>query len=439
MMQSWFAEAKLGIFIHWGIYSVKGVAESWSFYHYDSVHASGGDASDVLTYDEYMKQCSGFTASRYDPDHWAELFSDAGAKYAVLTAKHHDGVALWDTQLSDLNVVKKTPAGRDLIGPFCDSLRRLGLKVGLYFSHLDWSHPDYPVILPKTFAVGADVRSNRFSYPQGQEDPAAWERFLMFHRGQLRELSQAYKPDLFWFDGDWERDSDQWRMKELRDFLHGFKQDVILNSRMKGYGDYETPEQAMPIVAPEGVWEFCMTMNDSWGYKPGDKNFKTLRQIVKTFCECIGMGGNLLLDVGPKEDGSIPREAEMRLRALGAWIRRHAEAIYPTEKGLPWGHFYGPSMLSKSKETLYLFVFDPPKDSISLKGVRNRIRNIAVLGKQKKLKFRVVGGAPWMNIPGVLWIDVPSSVCDPVVTVLKVELDGPVSLYRGSGGAIEMN
>ena len=262
MLQPWFQEAKLGIFIHWGIYAVKGISESWSFFR------------GQISYEDYMAQCAGFTAERYDPAHWADLFRRAGARYAVLTTKHHDGVALWDTQLSDLSVVKKTPAGRDLIGPFCRALRDAGLKTGLYFSHLDWSHPDYPSVFTaghRAASPEAQKALNRYAYPlPGQEDPARWERFLQFHHGQLKELCTQYHPDLLWFDGDWERDDDQWRMKELRDLLHQWAPGVILNSRMRGHGDYQTPEQGLPIHAPQGPWEFCMTINNSWGYQGKD-------------------------------------------------------------------------------------------------------------------------------------------------------------------------
>ena len=160
----WFEDAKLGIFIHWGIYAVKGVSESWSFYN------------GRLSYDEYMEQLAGFTADKYDPELWAELIRESGARYAVLTSKHHDGVALWDTKYSDLNVVKKTPAGRDLIAPFVKALRKNGLKVGLYFSHLDWSHSDYPHFTRKEKRYDPD------------KDEQRWQRFLKFQRGQIKEI-----------------------------------------------------------------------------------------------------------------------------------------------------------------------------------------------------------------------------------------------------------
>ena len=315
----WFVDGKLGIFIHWGLYAVNGIAESWSFFN------------GQISYDDYMKQKPGFTAERYDPKEWAALFKEAGARYAVLTSKHHDGFALWPTELSDLDVMA-TPAGRDLLQPYADALRAEGLKVGFYFSHLDWSHPDYPTVRPKGLAPGE--RGNVFAYPAaGEEDPAAWERFLVFHRGQIKEISDRYRPDLFWFDGDWERDEEQWDMAGLRKDLLSWQPDTILNGRMKEYGDYDTPEQGLPIIPPAGPWEFCMTINDSWGYQVQDHNHKPTRQIIRTFAEIVGGGGNLLLDVGPYADGSLQPEQVERLEGLGRWTRKHEEAIYGTRTG----------------------------------------------------------------------------------------------------------
>src|SRR5271170_5138853 len=254
MASDWFLDAKLGIFIHWGIYSVGDTSESWAFFNGE------------ISHEDYMAQARTFTASHYDPDAWAELFAATGAKYAVLTTKHHDGFALWDTKASKINAKDGSPAGRDLIGPYCEALRKHGLKVGLYYSHLDWSHPDYATIRPTIPQEGQNYK-NSFAYPQETEDPAAWERFLKFHRAQLKELCTRYSPDLLWFDGDWERDPDQWRFKELAEQLRAWSPGVILNSRMGGYGDYATPEQAMPISKPQSAWEFCVTINDSWGYQ----------------------------------------------------------------------------------------------------------------------------------------------------------------------------
>src|SRR5258707_4502047 len=429
MMQSWFPDAKLGIFIHWGIYAVEGTAESWAIFNNE------------VPYDAYMNQRHGFTAANYDPNAWAELFQRVGARYAVLTTKHHDGMALWDTQASDLNVIKQTPAGRDLITPYVQALRDHNLKVGLYFSHLDWSHPNYALIPP------AERDAEHFRGTREPNDPAAyrrlwgeqganspgWQRFLAFREAQLRELCTSYgQIDLLWFDGDWTPDDDNyWNMPALREQLHAWQPNVILNSRMRGCGDYKTPEQGIPIARPEGAWEFCVTLNDSWGYRPSDRNYKSVPQLVRMLAECIGMGGNMLLDVGPMADGTIPPEQVTRLEGLGDWISRHAEAVYDTQAGLPAGHHYGASTLSKDRQTLYLICFDRPREQIAVKGIRNAIKVISVHGNQ--LTFQQLGGASWARVPGVLWIDVPESVLDPIATVIKVELEGPLDLYTGAG------
>ena len=255
----WFRNAKLGIFIHFGIYAVDGVRESWSFYR------------GTVTKEDYYAQRKRFTASNYNPTAWAELFKEAGARYAVLTAKHHDGVALYDSKYSQLDVVDTTPAERDLVGPYTQALRKEGLKVGLYFSHLDWGHPDYASVYnhEKPDSLRHED-TNRYAYPQDEvEQPKQWEQFLTFHRQQIKEIITRYDPDLLWFDGDWERSKEQWRMKELRQQIMDWSDGpIILNSRMKGYGDYATPEQYIPLHQKKEPWELCLTLNESWGYQP---------------------------------------------------------------------------------------------------------------------------------------------------------------------------
>ncbi|MEZ4990748.1 MAG: alpha-L-fucosidase [Saprospiraceae bacterium] len=411
---AWFKDAKLGIFIHWGIYAVDGIDESWSFYN------------GYLSYEDYMKQLNGFTAEHYDPEAWAGLVRESGAKYTVLTTKHHDGVALWDTGLSDLNVVDKTPAGRDLVGPFVSAAREQDLKVGLYFSLLDWSDPNYP-----------NFTRTKKRYEQ---DAEKWDRFVHFNFGQLRELSTRYRPDLYWFDGDWEQSAEKWKAKALRDSLLHWNPKVIINSRLQGYGDYATPEQGVPVVRPkEDYWELCMTMNDSWGYQHNDHAYKSLNEIIRIFVECISMGGNLLLDIGPKADGTIPEEQQAILKGLGRWTKKHQDAIYGTRSGMPLGHYYGPSTLSKDKTILYLFVPHRPNGPLVIKGLKNKVNRIWVVGNGTKLQHRIVGKPYWSSVPGLCYIDVPEDVLDPEVTVLAVLLDGPMELYREDGQVIESN
>lgn len=412
----WFQDAKLGVFIHWGIYAVRGIPESWSFYN------------GYLSYDEYMSQLNGFTAKNYDPVAWAKLIKESGAQYTVITSKHHDGVALWDTQASDLSLVKKSPAARDLLTPFTKAVRNEGMKLGIYYSLLDWSCKDYP----------HETRTS-MRY-QVKDDPARWERFLEFDKKQLTELNKQYKPDLYWFDGDWDFNSATWKAKDMASMLRSYNPNVILNSRIQGYGDYETPEQGVPIRRPASPWwELCMTMNDSWGYAPTDTNYKSANMLLRTFVDCLSNGGNLLLDIGPKEDGTIPQEQIDILKEFGRWTKKHADAIYGTRAGIPEGHVMGYTALNKNQDILYIYLPYKPIGPISVKGLKNKVNRAWIVGNGALLETKVVGKAYWSSVPGILYFDVPEQVQDPQITVVALLLDGKIDLYREAGQVITSN
>ncbi|HSG68348.1 MAG TPA: alpha-L-fucosidase [Bacteroidales bacterium] len=395
----WFADAKLGIFIHWGIYAVNGIDESWSFFN------------GYIPYDEYMKQRDGFTAKKYDPGYWASLIRESGAKYAVLTSKHHDGVALWPSKCGDLHMKK------DYISPFMKALRDEGLKAGLYYSLLDWSHPDYP---------NFTAEEKRY-----EDDPGRWERFVKFNFCQLDEIISRFNPDLYWFDGDWEQSAEQWHAPEIRENILKANPSAIINSRLQGYGDYATPEQGLPVHKPEGqYWELCMTMNDSWGFQHNDKNYKSPNQIIRIFVDCISMGGNLLLDMGPKADGTIAEEQVTILKELGRWTSKHGEAIYGTKAGIPHEYFYGPTALSADRRTLYLYLDGKPNGPVMIKGLKNKVNRIWVVGNGTKLSYDIKMKQYWSAIPGILYIDVPEEVLDPQVTIIAVLLDGEIDLHK---------
>ena len=406
----WFTEAKLGIFIHWGIYSVKGVDESWSFYN------------DKIPHADYMKQLDGFTTKNYDPAAWAELIQKSGAKYAVITTKHHDGVALYDTRLvpggreKPLSVAAASPCGHDVVAPFFTELRKRGIKCGAYFSLIDWSDPDYPGFLRD---------SSRYKIA---DDPARWQRFRNYFQGQINELNTLFHPDLFWFDGDWEHTAEEWQAAKIRAMILAKNPMAIINGRLQGYGDYATPEQNIPVETPPGPWELCLTTNDNWGWQPQDTVYKSTHDLIHIFADVIGHGGNLLLDIGPKEDCTIPPGQVKLLEEIGQWTGQHAEAIYGTVAGLPNGHFYGPSTLSKDSTTLYLFLPGGTGRSALIKGLDNTIRSAEVVGKPIALKHRVVGKISWSKVPGLVFIDLPKEAEDPWMTVLKLKL------YRGQGG-----
>jgi alpha-L-fucosidase len=407
----WFADAKLGIFIHWGIYSVNGIDESWSFHN------------KKISYADYMKQLKGFTASKYNPQAWADLIKESGARYAVITTKHHDGVALWPTKENHFNVADNTPAKRDVLKPFYKALDKDGIKRGAYFSLIDWTYPDYPGFL------------NDSSRYKVANDPKRWEKFQRFFQGQINEVNHLYKPDLWWFDGDWEHSADEWQAQKVRAEILSVNPNAIINGRLTGYGDYETPEQNFPVSRPKyNWWELCMTTNNNWGYHPDDTNYKTPFEVISIFADAVSNGGNLLLDIGPKADGTIPPEQIHILKELGKWNKKSGEAIFGTMPGLPQGHFYGPTTMSKDSTTIYLFLPGQTTGNVMVKGLVNKINDIQIVGTSQHLKPKVVGKISWSPVPGLVFIDVPEKYKDEYMTVLKLKLDGTLKLYRGEGG-----
>ncbi|GDX44047.1 alpha-L-fucosidase [Bacteroidota bacterium] len=407
----WFQDAKLGIFIHWGIYAVKGVDESWSFYN------------KLMSYDEYMKQLDGFTASKYNPSDWADLIQQSGARYAVMTTKHHDGVALWNTKQDHYNIVRNTPAKRDLLEPLFSALRKRNLKVGTYFSLIDWSRNDYD-----------QFKRDSLRYKL-KDQPNRWKQFQQFFQSQIEEISALYNPDLFWFDGDWEHNAEEWESVKVRSSILAKNPNAIINGRLAGYGDYVTPEQNIPVTKPAyNWWELCMTINNNWGFQFRDTNWKKPNEIITLFADVVGNGGNLLLDIGPKEDGTIPKEQREVLVELGKWNKKHERAVFGTLAGIPQGHFYGPTTISKDSSSLYLFLQAQTSGPIMIKGLVNKIKDVKVVGKETSLPHKVVGKISWSPVPGLVFIDIPRIELDACMTVLELKLEGPVKLYAGQGG-----
>jgi alpha-L-fucosidase len=403
----WFGDAKLGIFIHWGIYAVNGIPESWSFFN------------NYISHEDYLKQLDGFTAEKYKPEEWARLIKESGARYSVITTKHHDGVALWDTKMGGITTKKHTPAKRDVLTPFVNALRKENLKVGFYYSLPDWSYADYDVFTRA---------KKRYSITQ---EPRRWKKFLNFYQGQLRELSKDYNPDLYWFDGDWEHSAEEWESEKVRQMLLGHNKNVIINSRLNHYGDYATPEQGVPVVKPLApYWELCLTMNDSWGHSPHDHHYKTPNQVIRTFADCISNGGNLLLDIGPKPDGTIPQEQVAILKELGRWTNKHEEAIFGTVAGIPQAHFHGYSTLAKDGRTLYLFVENQGAESVRVQGLASPIKSIKVVGSNAAATYEQQGNTTY--------IQVPANAYDEQLTVLALSFEQPLKLASPAPAKIEL-
>ncbi len=430
--QSWFSDARFGVFIHWGIYAVNGKDASWSYFNNEQPWAR---REHHQSREEYFAQCEHFTASRYDPEAWAETFLQAGARYVVLTTKHCDDFALWGTQQKGgLNVVEHTPAARDLVGPLCDALRKKGLKVGLYYSHAGWGHPDFPSVYKEPSQRG-QAGLSPYSFPQDgrEEDPAAWKRYLAYQRGQIFELCKNYKPDLLWFDADWERTEEQWGAKELIAQIRALCPDVVLNDRTCHLGDYSTPEQGLPTKVPSGPWELCLTMDRQWGFTDFENDYKSTRQLLWHLIHTASKGGNLLLNVGPRADGTLPQEQTERLSSIGAWLAKNGTALFDTTPGLPAELFEGSSTLSKDRMTLYLISSCGGADSLAVQGMQSEVAEVIHLASGATLQHRFVGGASWARIPGVFWVDIPQSLRDPLFTVVAVRLAKPLEILFSEG------
>jgi alpha-L-fucosidase len=411
-MESWFNKARFGMFIHWGHCSQRGLELSWPL-----VGGVGAlPNSQSVSVDEYHSTAKTFNPEKWDARGLARMAKRAGMQYAVLTVKHHDGFSMFHTAHSDYSI-EYSPFKRDIVREYTDAFRAEGLKVGLYYSLIDWHHPDYPAFIEsdKPYKWGNWRRSA----------PEDWDRFITFMFAQMRELLTNYgKIDLLWFDGGWERSPEEWKSREFVELIHSLQPEVVINDRIPGYGDYQTPEQAVPPRASEGPWETCLTINNSWGYNPSDRDLKSTRSLIHTLCEVAGKGGNLLLNVSPMGDGAIPREHVERLEAIGDWFGRNGEAIVGTEPGLePW-QFYGPS--TRRGNRVYLHVLMKPYESVSVRGVKVRqVGEVRPLGSRIPLKVRKRIAAADMLFNqdpiGELVIETPESALDSIATVIAVD------------------
>ncbi len=402
----WFPDAKLGVFIHWVLTSAEpGVPWNTS--------GAGPDWRE-----QARARARKFTAARFDARDWARRFKDWGARYAVLTTKHHIGFALFDYEGSPLTAANSSPAGRDLVAEYVDALHAEGLKVGLYYSQPDWCHPDYASL------TGGD---NPKAYAK-TEDPERWARFVDHMFAEIRHLLTSYgRIDLMWFDGDWERTVDQWRNVELVEMMEQLAPGIVLNNRLRHacLGHYGTPEQCVPLRPPAGWWEMCDTLGEKWHYDAEDmQHLKPVTELVRRFTDITGMGGNLLLNISPLPDGSIPPEEIERMEGLGGWIRDHAEAIYATEAGLPPEHFAGAS--TRSGSVLYLVACDQPRPELVVKGIKSSVARATHLASGRELKWRISGGRTKFDRPGWLFIEVPADLMDEHATVVRLEFEDDV-------------
>lgn len=411
---TWFDTARFGMFIHWGHCSQQGVELSWPMV--------GGNAAlpeTNMSVADYQSSAVTFNPTDWDAAGLARTARSLGMQYAVFTTKHHDGYAMFHTQTSDFGV-ERSPYGRDIVREYVDAFRAEGLRIGLYFSLIDWHHPDYPAFTDED----KPYRFGRSKPPT----PEQWERFVADMFEQVRELLTNYGTiDVIWFDGGWERAPEQWKAKELETLIRKLQPGILINDRMPTVGDFETPEQFVPARAPGRTWETCMTLNESWGYNPSDAAWKSPRQVVHTLCEVAGKGGNLLLNVSPMGDGGIMPEQRAILGAMQRWLAANGESIVGTEPGLePW-QFYGPS--TRRGTTTYLHLLMRPYESVTVRGVPiKRVKSVRVFANGQELAFttRCAILDSWFHKDplGEVTIQVPEDVVDSLATVLAMEIEG---------------
>jgi alpha-L-fucosidase len=371
---AWFTQARFGLFVHWGLYSMAARHE-WVMHH------------ERMTDAQYRRYFERFDPDLYDPVAWARHARAAGMRYAVVTTKHHDGFCLWDSALTDFKATN-TPAGRDLIRPFVDAFRAEGLRVGFYHSLIDWHHPEFPI----------DCLHPRRDDPPGPGDDARdIRRYADYLHGQVRELLTGYGPiDILWLDFSYPggyfplpwphtpprnragKGRDDWRSAELLAMVRELAPGIVVNDRadLPEQADVRTPEQYQPRgwVTVDGapvVWETCQTLNGSWGYDRDNLDWKTPDQLVRLLIETVANGGNLLLNVGPTGRGEFDPRARATLAAVGEWMRLHARAIVgATASSLsppPDGRY------TRRGDRLYLHLFAWPFQHLYLDGLAGRV------------------------------------------------------------------
>jgi alpha-L-fucosidase len=411
---AWWREARFGMFIHWGLYSI--AAGEWNG---KSVPGGGEWLMNTANAPvaEYERLAKRFNPVKYDPAAWVRLAKAAGMKYVVVTSKHHEGFCLFDTKATDYNMIQATPYGKDLLKPLAVECRKQGLKFCTYYSIMDWHHP-------------AQYRNSPKEYDPTNIHPERKAEYIAFMKKQLKELLDTVSPEVLWFDGEW---LDWWKEEDavaVYNYLRKIKPSLIINNRlgtgregMAGFdagdrryaGDFGTPEQEIPNTGLSGVdWESCMTMNGTWGFRNDDKNWKSVETLVRNIIDTASKGGNYLLNVGPTAEGEIPQASIERLEGIGRWMAVNGESIYGTTAGpfkkLDWGR------CTRKTDKLYLHVYDWPKKELIVPGLKDTVANAYLLADPGKKTLTVSRRGDDVAI------QIPEKAPDAIASVVVVNL-----------------
>ncbi|MBT1697604.1 alpha-L-fucosidase [Fulvivirgaceae bacterium PWU4] len=435
---AWWREARFGMFIHWGVYAVPAGTHNGQAIGRIGEWIMNRGKIPVADYRAYAKQ---FNPVKYDADAWVRMAKDAGMKYIVITAKHHDGFALFDSKVTDWDMVDATPYGKDLIKPLAEACRKHGIKLGLYYSHAqDWGNPGGAVARKLTKEGWANPDSARIdaytAANSGHWDPVQTTKTMSQYIDdiavpQVKEILTNYGDiAVLWWDTPTGM-TDEYAEKLNAQLA--LQPKIITNDRLKRPnfpGDYKTPEQRIPKLDElDGKdWETCMTMNGTWGYKSYDNNWKSTETMVRNLIDIASKGGNYLLNVGPKATGEFPEQSIKALKEIGAWMKVNGEAIYGSKSSplqpLSWGRCTRKE--KNGNTTLYLSVFEWPADGkLVVPGLKNKVLSARLLAGGKSLKTNV-------DDQGVI-IEAGNKSVDPIATVIKLEVKGPVASAAFSG------
>jgi alpha-L-fucosidase len=396
----WFQAAKFGLFVHWGVYSVLGEGE-WVM------------NIKKMAIADYEPLAARFNPTEFNAADWVALAKTAGMRYITITSKHHDGFAMFDSHLTDWDIIDRTPYKRDVLKQLAAECHRQGIKLFFYYSQLDWHHPDY-------FPRGQTGRT------AGRADGGDWNRYLDYMDGQLRELLTNYGPVAgIWFDGMWDRPDADWQLARTYSLIHSLQPQALIGSnhhqRPFPGEDFQMFEKDLPGRNTAGFnqteisalpLETAETINNSWGYNSGDKNFKSTRDLIRYLVRAAGNDANFLLNVGPEPNGQIQPEASARLRALGAWLRRNGASIYDTRGGPLKPQSWG--VTTSSGNRVYLHILDWPGPTLSLPRLPHRVVSARLLNDTRKISYTE-------NEQG-LALTLPAHAPEPDDTIIVLEL-----------------
>lgn len=412
--QEWFREARFGMFIHWGVYSVLGDGE-WVMHNRE------------MTVDEYEKLPAQFNPVDFDPAEWVRIAKQAGMRYITITSKHHDGFAMWDSDVSDYNIVDATPYGKDVLKMLADECEKQGIELFFYHSHLDWRHPDY---YPR----------GKTGSHSGRPDRGEFDAYLDYMDAQIEELAGGDYGKLggFWFDGWWDHHLNEddkadrttrvdWRLKRTYDLIHRLQPQAIIGNNhhvmpFEGEG-FQMFERDLPGHNTSGFnttaignlpLESCDTINGSWGYDASDRDFKTPRELIHYLVRAAGYDANLLLNVGPTPRGTFQPEVIERLEAMGAWTSEFGDTVYGTRGGpMPPQRF---GVMTRTPTKLYLHVLEGDETELSLPGTEGLVIERAVIyGTERSVPVRV-------GSDGRLVVSIPHDGRHPIDTIIELDL-----------------